>query len=412
MPMRPLAPLLPLLVLLTAMPAFGQRGQVQHVHDPVIAKDGESFWLFSTGGRIPCRTSKDLLNWRVVGPTLDEPPAWSRRHVPDAKDRWAPDISFFNGKWHLYYSVSTFGSNQSCIGLATNGTLDRDSPNYRWNDEGMVVSSTRADDFNCIDPNVVVDDKGFPWLTFGSFWSGIKVVRLDPRTGKTAGNLIHIAGRAGGPIEAPFIVRHGGWYFLFVSFDHCCRGVESDYKLMVGRSRKVDGPYVAFDGKPMTDGGGTLVLAGHGTCKGPGHNGFISLPEGDFMVHHFYDATNGGVPALHVRPVLWSDDGWPVVGGPNAELRRGDEVPAHGQVTGRWTHIVGAGDGGPLELRPTGQIGNGNATWTLEGNRLEMRWPRDDAPGGAWVDKCFVGPDGTWYAGRNQQGVLIRGIKQ
>lgn len=411
--MKTLAQRLTLLSLLLATPAaFGQQGQVQHVHDPVIAKDGDSFWVFSTGGRIPCRTSKDLVNWRAVGDTLDDLPTWSRQHVPDAKDRWAPDISFFNGKWHLYYSVSTFGSNQSCIGLATNETLDRESPKYRWKDEGKVVGSTRADDFNCIDPNVVMDDQGVPWLSFGSFWSGIKLVRLDPRSGKTAGTLIHIAGRQGGPIEAPSIVRHGGWYYLFVSFDQCCKGVDSDYKLMVGRSRKVEGPYVAFDGQAMTNGGGTLVLAGHGACKGPGHNGFISLPEGDYLVHHFYDATNAGVPTLQVRPVVWSDDGWPIVGGPNAGIRKNGHVPVKAQVAGRWTHFVTEGEGRPLELKPNGQIGNGNATWTLKGNRLEMRWPRDDAPGGAWIDRCFVGSDGTWYAGRNQHGMLIRGIRQ
>lgn len=402
---------LAVLVLVAGPASFGQQGDVQHVHDPVIAREGDTFFLFATGSRIPCRTSRNLHDWRALGPTLDELPRWALAHVPDAKDRWAPDISFFDGKWHLYYAVSTFGSNQSCIGVATNTTLDRAAPDYRWQDEGLVLASTRADDFNCIDPHVVLDDKGVPWLSFGSFWSGIKIVQLDLRTGKPAGVPVHIAGRHGGPIEAPCIVRHGGWYYLFVSFDHCCRGAESDYKLMVGRSRAVDGPYAASDGRPMTEGGGTLVLAGHGTCRGPGHNGFIALPEGDFVVHHFYDAAHDGVPTLHLRPVIWADDGWPVVGGPHARLGHAGRAPARADVTGRWIHIVDAGSGGPLELEPSGRIGDGNATWSLEGNRLVMRWPRPDAPGGAWIDTCVVAPDGSWYAGRNQVGVLIRGVR-
>jgi len=276
----------------------------------------------------------------------------------------------------------------------------------------MVVSSIQNDDHNCIDPNVVIDASGKPWLSFGSFWSGIKLVRLDASTGKPTGPLLHIAGRNGGAIEAPFIVLHQRWYYLFVSFDQCCKGTDSTYKLMVGRSRSVEGPYLAFDGKRMTDGGGTLVLAGYGDVKGPGHNGFISLPEGDFLIHHYYDARSHGVPTMQIRPVLWSQDGWPVIGGPISELTKTGKAPMRSRIPGKWTHIVEAGNGSVLELKPNGQIGDGPAKWSLTGNVLEMKWPRNDAPNGVWVDQCFVGQNADWYAGRNQKGMLIRGVRK
>lgn len=392
--------------------ASSQDGNVQHVHDPVVAKDGDHYWLFSTGPGIPCRKSRDLRTWEWVGQSLPGLPEWSLKEVPGAKDLWAPDISYFKKRWHLYYSVSTFGSNRSCIGLATNTTLDPSNPSFKWEDRGVVLQSRPQNDFNCIDPNVVLDEKGVPWLSFGSFWSGIKLVPLDATTGKPAGQMIHIAGRHGGAIEAPFIVRNSGWYYLFVSFDQCCKGSDSTYKLVVGRSQAIQGPYQAFDGRRMTDGAGTLVLAGYRHVRGPGHNGLISTPDGDFFVHHFYDRNNAGVPTLQVRRVVWLN-GWPVLGEPTPGLESNENRPVNrGAVAGEWTHIVGEGDGGPLSLDANGKIGDGNATWAVRGNSLEMRWPRADAPNGVWVDQCHVSGDGKWYAGRNQQGTLIRGIKR
>jgi arabinan endo-1,5-alpha-L-arabinosidase len=186
---------------------------------------------------------------------------------------WAPDISFFDREYHLYYSISTFGSQRSCIGLATNKSLDPASLDYRWTDEGkVVVSMPGRDDFNAIDPNLVLDERGQPWLSFGSFHGGIKIIRIDPRTGKPLPpdlNMVTIAARpGGGAVEAPFVVFRGGHYYLFVSFDHCCRGADSDYKIMVGRSRRVVGPYLDRAGVPMVRGGGTLVLSGHGRSPG------------------------------------------------------------------------------------------------------------------------------------------------
>ena len=219
-------------------------GFVQRIHDPVMAKEGDTYYVFSTASRIIIICSQDMVTWEFCGRVFERVPTWIMQAVPGAGDLWAPDISYFNGKWHLYYAASTFGSPRSAIGLATNTTLDPASPDYAWVDEGMVIESTGAENWNAIDPNLVLDDAGEPWLAFGSYWSGLKLIKLDAATGKRtdANQTIYaIAQRpADGPggtaIEAPFIVKHGEFYYLFASFDACCRGRDSTYNVRVGRA--------------------------------------------------------------------------------------------------------------------------------------------------------------------------------
>lgn len=306
-----------LLVVLAQGVALAQVGDVRGVHDPTLIRAGERYYLFSTGRGIPVRTSLDLKTWRFEGPVLAELPTWARQHVPEARDCWAPDIVYFAHKFHLYYSISTFGKNRSCIGLLTNTTLDRHSPDYAWQDQGLVMASEPGrDDFNAIDPHVVLDADGIPWLSFGSFWSGIKLVRLNLQTGKPEGPLQHIAGRGGGAIEAPFIVRQGEFYYLFVSFDQCCRGIHSTYKIMVGRAPQVIGPYVDRTGRPLTEGGGTVVLESAGDVIGPGHNAVLRDATGDYLVYHYYDRRQNGRPTLQIRSLTWDAEAWPVAGAP------------------------------------------------------------------------------------------------
>src|SRR3982751_962128 len=207
-------------------------GDITPVHDPVIIKERDTYYVFCTGGTI--RSSKDLRHWTLSGRVFDKDrlPDWTRQEIPGSKGGyWAPDISFYKGTYRLYYAISTFGKNDSAIGLATNKTLDPDSPNYKWVDEGLVFRSHHDDDFNAIDPNLVTDKEGRQWLNFGSFWGGIKMRRIDPVTGKLSSedkNLYSLASRPHAPhekvdpIEAPFIVQHGSFYYLFASFDFCC----------------------------------------------------------------------------------------------------------------------------------------------------------------------------------------------
>jgi arabinan endo-1,5-alpha-L-arabinosidase len=164
-------------------------GDLQGVHDPCIIRQGGTYYVFVTNGPpgniMPIRCSPDLIHWKVCGHVFDKLPDWATREIPGARSAWAPDISFFNGKYHLYYAVSTFGSRNSAIGLATTPTLDGADPAYGWKDEGMVLRSHQgSDDWNAIDPNLFVEKKDRVWLTWGSFWGGIKMRRLDASTGK------------------------------------------------------------------------------------------------------------------------------------------------------------------------------------------------------------------------------------
>ena len=297
-------------------------GFVQRIHDPVLAKEGDTYYVFSTGSRIIVICSQDMRTWEWCGRVFDSNPAWVEEAVPGVGDLWAPDIAFFNGKWHLYYSGSTFGSNRSVIGLATNRTLDSKSLDYAWVDEGLVIGSTPSDNWNTIDPNFALDAAGQPWLAFGSFWSGLKMRKLDAETGLLAKDdttLYSLAARAeaGGPIEAPFIVLRGGYYYLFASYDACCRGVDSTYNVRVGRSAAITGPYEDRDNRPLLEGGGTPLLAAYGQWRGPGHNGIYQDGETFWIVYHAYDAQEVGIPKLRIETLGWDAEGWPFLASQN-----------------------------------------------------------------------------------------------
>lgn len=291
-------------------------GFIQRIHDPVMAKEGDTYYVFSTGSRIIVICSKDMLDWQWCGRVFERNPAWLSEVVPGVMDLWAPDISYFNGKWHLYYSGSTFGSNRSVIALATNVTLDPDSPTYNWVDEGEVIRSRPTNNWNAIDPNLTFDTTGQPWLVFGSYWSGIKLRKLDLTTGKPATDdetLYSLAQRFNnsGAIEAPFLIHRQGYYYLFASFDSCCRGVDSTYNVRVGRSLEITGPYLDRQEIPLLEGGGTLLLRAYGQWRGPGHNGFYSEDGLDYIVYHAYDAKQVGIPKLRIEQLGWDEDGWP-----------------------------------------------------------------------------------------------------
>lgn len=292
-------------------------GDVRHVHDPVLVEEDGRYYLFSTGEGISIRCSADLLAWRSCGAVLPGLPDWARAAIPGATDHlWAPDVVVLDGVYHLYYSVSTFGSQRSAIGLATSPTLDPGSPDYGWTDRGPVVQSFPGDDYNAIDPNVVLDESGAAWMVFGSHWGGIMAVALDAATGKPEGDdaEIHVLARrpASPAIEAPFVVFRDGYYYLFASYDACCRGIESTYNVRVGRSEHATGPYLDAAGTPMTAGGGTRIISATDRWKGTGHQAVFEDDGRLYLVYHAYDAFNDGVPTLQISPLVWAD-GWPSV---------------------------------------------------------------------------------------------------
>ncbi len=305
------------------------------VHDPVMIQQNDRYYVFCTGMGISVWSSADMVNWAKEEPVFKEPPQWATEAVKGFRGHiWAPDISFYKGEYYLYYSVSAFGKNTSCIGLATNKTLDPDDPQFKWVDHGKIIQSYPGKtNWNAIDPNLVVDEKGTPYLVFGSFWDGIKMVRLSKDAKSTDDDLDKIPTVAsrktkpgtenppaidnnrvdagGNAIEAPFIFRKGKFYYLFVSIDYCCKGAESTYKMMVGRSKKVTGPYLDKEGNAFATGGGSILLKGDENWYGVGHNSAYTFNGKDFLVFHGYDASDRGRSKLIIRELKWDNNDWP-----------------------------------------------------------------------------------------------------
>jgi arabinan endo-1,5-alpha-L-arabinosidase len=305
-------------------------GYLQSLHDPVITREKGVYHVFGSGGwsgkpGVTWRVSKDLIDWTDNGSPFEAIPDWAQKAIPQANSMWAPDISFYNGVFQLYYAVSTGGSMRSVIGFATSPTLDRSSRHYGWTDHGLVIDTFPGGTYNAIDPNFVLDGHGGCWLAFGSYWSGLKLLSLDPKTGKprpgdtTLHSLAYRPAPEGGdnPVEGAFIFQHADWYYLFASYDYCCKGLKSNYYVAVGRSADVVGPYVGRDGKAMMEGYGTSVLVerpwGSTRWRGPGHCGLMHDGSRDLIVYHAYDAQNDAKPTLRISELTWDKDGWPQV---------------------------------------------------------------------------------------------------
>ncbi len=301
------------------------------VHDPVMAYSDSLYHLYSTGWGIQHATSRDLRSWRISPtPAMTVIPQWTRDSVPGfAGHVWAPDVIQWHGRWWMAYSCSTFGRNGSAIGLLSTRRLGEPAV---WNDEGCIVTSREGrDNWNAIDPNFIIDEDDQPWMTFGSFWDGIQLVRLDTTMHMAAGQKPVTIARRHAPgdataepnptskfagtnaIEAPFIFHHDGYYYLFVSWDYCCRGAKSNYRVAVGRSRNVSGPYVDRSGRPMLQGGGTLLLEGDKReYEAAGHCAAYHLPDGtDRFICHGYSIPQEGASLLVSRNIVWTSDGWP-----------------------------------------------------------------------------------------------------
>ncbi len=300
------------------------------VHDPVMAKDGDTYYIYSTGRGIQQMTSKDRKSWTVLPtPVMTVIPKWTADSVPGFDSHvWAPDVIRWHGRWWMAYSCSTFGKNCSAIGLLSSRALG----DNLWKDEGCIVASrSNRDNWNAIDPNFVIDDAtDTPWLVWGSFWDGIQLARLDSTMHIASGERPRTIARRHSPnavvseqnptsryaganaIEAPFIFRHGSYYYLFVSWDYCCRGAKSNYRVAVGRSTTVGGPYLDCEGRDMADGGGTIFLEGDKQeWEAAGHCAAYTIDGQDIFICHGYSATKGGAAMLIQRNITWTSDGWP-----------------------------------------------------------------------------------------------------
>lgn len=286
------------------------------IHDPstILEQEGR-YWCFSTGIGVQSLVSDDLTNWRIGPPLFDKSPSWVNDVVPGQRGYfWAPDAIRLGDRYLVYYSVSAFGKQTSAIALASSPTLDPNAPDYHWTDHGIVVQTDESSDHNAIDPCIFLAPDDKLWMAYGSFWSGIKLVELDPNTGKRIASdspLYSVAHKS--EIEASALYFHNGTYYLFVNWGHCCRGVRSTYNIRVGRSKSITGPYLDRDGVDMNNGGGTLVLETRGHAIGPGHAGFLAKDGELLLSYHYYDANMRGTPQLGINRVKWDAAGWPVV---------------------------------------------------------------------------------------------------
>jgi len=276
-------------VLTLASPAFALDGQIG-IHDPSTVVPCEGKWyVYGTGGN-PL-VSDDGWTWR--------------RGVTPLRTGAAPDVIHIGDRYFMYISGVTMISSK---------TLNPDSPDYKWEDGGGIAGYEGSNDFvNPIDPGAFLDPTdGNLWLTYGSYVGFLRLVQLDPKTGKRVDDTYHnIAINC----EASDMIYHDGWYYLLATHGSCCAGANSGYNIRVGRSKSVFGPYLDNMGVDMIQGGGKLFLTGAGRVIGPGHFGLIDLGEGvqKFSCHYEADLDRGGGSVLDIRPLLWKD-GWPAAG--------------------------------------------------------------------------------------------------
>jgi len=319
-------------------PTFSLSGDVTLIRDPSIIYQAGTYYVASTDrgdqpgapqvGYLGIRSSTDKIHWTRVGQVFNTMPAFIQSYFAPTvlTTLWAPDESYFNGLYHVYYAASEFGTNMSLIGLATSPTMNPSDPNYAWTSQGMVLASHPTDIFNAIDPSILVDTDSsgnltHVWLTYGSYFGGIFQREIDPSTemlSTTNTAVVNLATRPGvtnNPIEGTSLVKHNGYYYLFASFDYCCQPNPADdnYKIAVGRSTSPQGPFVDESGTPMLQGGGTILLESGANWIAPGGATVLIDPvHGDLITYHALHPSENYLDYLFVDTITWPND-WPVI---------------------------------------------------------------------------------------------------
>ncbi len=425
---------------------------IMNVHDPEIYKEGSTYYLFSTdykvGGTatpgIQIRSSTDLINWTWVGYALNGVPTAAKNWTGGVNVIWAPEIVKLGSTYYLYYCVSAFGTRTSYIGVATSSSIT--GP---WADQGEVFKTKAGDGYtaNAIDPNVVIDSSGVPWMSYGSFFGGIFITQLNPATGKFAatGQGTLIAARStsvDSAVEGPNIVYNAtqNKYYLFVSYDSCCNTSNMTYNVRVGRSSSITGPYLDYNGNAMTNTSmtpqseiGTKVLGGYGFAGadgwyGTGHNTILQDGSNWYMIHHARGEADKNWTYLHVRKMLWSADGWPLVS-PERFTGEVQRTLSSNVVAGTWESIVldrannSKIGSSSVTLLASGKIGTESSSnfWTFTApGTLKLNWyAPGQAPGNYWVDTVQLIEAWDWelgrptyvYTGLNQSGTAVWGKK-
>jgi arabinan endo-1,5-alpha-L-arabinosidase len=286
-------------ILPLALPAWALDGQVG-IHDPstVIQCDGK-YYVWGTGG---------------IGLVSDDGWTW-RGGTRLSRGGLAPDVIPIGHRYFVYIAANIGGQPRADVNLIWNTTLDPASPDYKWEEGGVVASSDGVEDCNAIDPGAFLDPtSGRLWLTYGSYFGYIRLVELNPATGQRLNTNLppfNIAINC----EASDMIYHDGWYYLLADHGSCCAGSSSGYNIRMGRSRNVTGPFLDNMGIDMLQGGGKLFVGSSGRVVGPGHFGLMELGDGvqKFSCHYEADLDRGNASVLDIRPLLWQD-GWPVAG--------------------------------------------------------------------------------------------------
>jgi arabinan endo-1,5-alpha-L-arabinosidase len=320
-----------------ALAVDGQPG----IHDPsTIAMCDGKFYTYGTGGN--ALVSEDGWTWR--------------RGAPLPRRGLAPDVIHIGDRYYVYVAANIGAQPKAAVNMIWTKSLDPESPDYKWEEGGVVASSDGIEDCNAIDPGVFLDPTdGRLWLTYGSYFGYIRQVELDPKTGKRKDPNDKPRDLAIN-CEASDMMYHDGWYYLLATHGSCCRGADSGYNIRCGRSRKVTGPFLDAEGIDMIQGGGKLLIGSGGRVVGAGHFGLLDLGDGvqKFSLHWEADLDRGGASVLDIRPLLWKD-GWPMAGGNMTEgvyeiesVRTGTalEMAVEGMPVGG-RRARGGGRGGP-----------------------------------------------------------------
>ena len=286
-------------LLILASLALALDGQIG-IHDPsTIALCNRKFYTYGTGGS--SLVSDDGWTWR--------------RGAPLPRRGLAPDVIHIGDRYYVYVAANIGAQPKAAINMISNKTLDPDSPDYKWEEGGVVASSDGVEDSNAIDPGVFLDpNDGRLWLVYGSYFGYIRLVELDAKTGKRL-NPNDTPRNLAVNCEASDMIYHDGWYYLLATHGSCCRGADSGYNIRMGRARRVTGPFLDHEGIDMIQGGGKLFVGSGGRVIGAGHFGLLDLGDGvqRFSLHYEADLERGGASVLDIRPLLWKD-GWPVAG--------------------------------------------------------------------------------------------------
>jgi arabinan endo-1,5-alpha-L-arabinosidase len=279
--------------------AFALDGQIG-IHDPsTVVQSNGKFYVYGTGGS--ALVSDDGWTWR--------------RGVSPPRRGLAPDVIHIGERYYMYIAANIGAQPKAAVNMIWSKTLDPDSPDYKWEEGGVVASSDGVEESNAIDPGVFLDPTtGRLWLVYGSYFGYIRLIELDPKTGKRLNPKDQPRDLAIN-CEASDMIFHDGWYYLLATHGSCCRGADSGYNIRVGRSRKVTGPFLDEQGVDMIQGGGKQLIGSGGHEVGPGHFGLLDLGDGvqKFSMHWEADLDRGGASVLDIRPLLWKD-GWPVAG--------------------------------------------------------------------------------------------------